>query len=183
LVVFQLRYHTVFGQELFITGNHSIFGNNDITKALPMRYLNNEWWSVSVNFTDINVAEPIVYNYVLRNADGSYSYDWGSDKQLDLSVFSTKEILIKDSWNYAGFQENAFYTEPFKKVLLKHTTSTETEPSKKATHLFKIKAPVLNEHELLCISGATTSLKNWDTKHPLFMQKRRMKTFSVCRLI
>jgi 4-alpha-glucanotransferase len=177
LVVFQIKYHTVFGQELLITGNHILFGNNDISKALPMSYLNNEWWSVSVNVADINLSEPIVYNYVLRNVDGSYSYDWGSDKTFDIAAFTTKEVLIKDSWNFAGFIHNAFYTEPFKKVLLKHNATITTTQPKKTTHVFKIKAPVLKPDEVLCISGGTTSFKNWDTKNPLLMQRKSGEDF------
>ncbi|MFX9193177.1 hypothetical protein ABTN81_19465, partial [Acinetobacter baumannii] len=89
-------------------------------------------------------TDKIVYNYILKNADGSVSYDWGSDKYILAAAFTTAEVLIKDAWNFAGYYENAFYTEPFQKVLLKnHFTDTKKQPTKKATHIFKVKAPLL----------------------------------------
>ncbi|MEF3019434.1 hypothetical protein V3478_33295, partial [Pseudomonas aeruginosa] len=75
-------------------------------------------------------TDKIVYNYILKNADGSVSYDWGSDKYILAAAFTTAEVLIKDAWNFAGYYENAFYTEPFQKVLLKnHFTDTKKQPT------------------------------------------------------
>ncbi|MBS1627310.1 MAG: 4-alpha-glucanotransferase [Bacteroidetes bacterium] len=176
-IVFQINYHTTFGQELFITGNHEIFGNNNLSKALAMHYLNNDWWSVSLDLTNISLTSPIIYNYVLRNADGSIIQDWGNDKVLDITAFKTKEVLIKDTWNYAGYYQNSFYTEPFKKVLLNQITNTNITSSKKTTHLFKIKVPILQEDELVCITGSTKALKNWNSEQPLLMYKKNDDDF------
>lgn len=177
LVVFQIHYHTTFGQELFITGNHEIFGNNNLSKALPMHYLNDDWWSVSLNLTAINLTNPVTYNYVLKNADGSIMQDWGNDKMFDTSAFKTKEVLIKDAWNFAGYHQNTFYTEPFKKVLFNHIINTNNISAKKITHLFKIKVPILQADEIVCISGSAKALKNWDSKQPLLMHKKNEEDF------
>ncbi|MCA6487216.1 MAG: hypothetical protein IM534_05100, partial [Chitinophagaceae bacterium] len=38
LVHFQLRFATQFGQQVFVTGNHDLLGNNSVEKALPLQY-------------------------------------------------------------------------------------------------------------------------------------------------
>src|SRR5476649_585147 len=76
-IIFQLHFHTTYGQELFITGNHSLLGNNDPGKAVPMQYFNEEYWSAVIEPGEESIpAAGIVYNYILKNTDGSLSYDW-----------------------------------------------------------------------------------------------------------
>ena len=137
-ITFQLKYRTQYGQNLYITGNHPLLGNGDTNKALPLRYLNEELWSISIEI-DKTVNYAINYNYILQNADGTFSYDWGSDKTFNPSTTCADEILMLDSWNYAGYYENAFYSEAFKNVLLKsgYTKAKIAEPET-FTHIFKI---------------------------------------------
>ena len=51
-VFFQLRFHTSFGQELFVSGNHPLLGNGEIEKALPMQYFDEEHWNTSIEFKE-----------------------------------------------------------------------------------------------------------------------------------
>ena len=87
----------------------------------------------------------ISYHYLLRNADGSVVEDW-DDKRINPASCRHEELLVIDSWNGAGFFENAFYTEPFQQVLLKanHTEVRVASPAT-ATHTFKVKAPLLDQ--------------------------------------
>ncbi|MCU0322707.1 MAG: hypothetical protein MUE72_09840 [Chitinophagaceae bacterium] len=107
IITFQLKFRTNYGQIIFITGNHPQLGNGNIEEAIAMQYLNEDFWQLTVAFS--NEGEPFSYNYFVKNADGTVSYDWGKDKQIDPSTTSG-EILILDSWNYAGYYENAFYS-------------------------------------------------------------------------
>jgi 4-alpha-glucanotransferase len=67
-----------------------------------------------------------------------------SDKILSTDTLESEEILIIDSWNFAGYFENAFYTEPFKHVLLKSSyTPVKVVALKTYSHIFKVKAPLL----------------------------------------
>lgn len=173
-LTFILRFHTNMGQTLFITGNHSVFGNGDINKALPLQYLNEELWTVTFDLdTALIPAEGITYNYLLKNEDGSISYDWGSDKRLTAAALNAQEILIIDSWNFAGYYENVFYTEPFKQVLLKNNSADYTvSPLEKYTHTFKIKAPLLSNTQTLCIIGNCPALGNWNEAAPVIMNRK-----------
>ncbi|MFM9577886.1 carbohydrate-binding module family 20 domain-containing protein, partial [Streptomyces turgidiscabies] len=82
----QIRFHTEFGQELFVIGNHPLLGDNDVRKAVPLSYFNEDFWYTTLEWpTDTPSNQTIVYNYVLKNTDGTTVIDWGTDKQFNLS--------------------------------------------------------------------------------------------------
>src|SRR5215510_12313562 len=102
-LTFKLRYHTNFGQSLLLTGDHEKLGNGDIARAIPLRYLDEEFWEATVIIPKGVISDgAITYNYVLQNADGALTYDWGKDKTIKPDSFEKEELLIIDSWNHAG---------------------------------------------------------------------------------
>lgn len=161
--IFQLRFHTRYGQNLFITANHPLFGDGDIYRALPMQYLNEDYWVASTDLEQNTIpAEGIIYNYALQNDDGSFTYDWGNDKKI-MPSGTLDEVLISDAWNHAGYNENAFFTEPFREVLLKNNfTNPKTKQLKNFTHSFRVKAPLLSKGYTICIIGSVKETGNWD---------------------
>lgn len=170
---FQLGYHTEFGQNLFLTGNHVLLGNGDLANAVPMQYLNEQAWTVSIDWTDISLKEPVQYNYVLKNADGSTVVDWGTDRVINLKKYKESQIQFIDTWNHAGYYENAFYTEAFQEVLLKGGQTTfAAKADKLATHLLRVKSPLLSKNQVICISGTFNKANNWSTDDLILMQKK-----------
>lgn len=172
-VHFLLRYHTSFGQSLYITGEHSLFGNSDLKEALPMQYLDDKFWQATIEIGAEDLQKDLRYNYVLKQEDGTVTVDWGNDKMLTPSLIHYKEVQVIDTWNHAGFIENVFYTEPFQQVLLSdHAIShKKANSAKKFTHIFKAKAPLLQKNEVLCLLGNCKQLKEWNENAPLLMDK------------
>lgn len=172
--IFQLKFHTKPGESIFVTGNHEIFGNENIADALPMQYLNDETWVVSIDVDASSVvAEGIHYNYALKNQDNFTIYDWGSDKKITPDLFNYEEVLIADSWNHAGYYNNAFYTEPFQNVLLKNNlTEIKVKQSKTFTHIFKVKAPLLKKGETVCMLGSAAEIGGWNETIPALLNRR-----------
>ena len=113
---FHLRFKTSFGQAIFITGNHPLLGNGKIEQAVPMVYLNDDYWVKHIELENINQATDIVYHYYIQNADGTRIFDTGNDKYIKGSSIHTAELVLLDSWNFTGYKENAFYTAPFANV-------------------------------------------------------------------
>lgn len=179
-IVFQIRFHTQYGQELLISGNHPLLGNNDPEQAVAMQYFNEDYWQLALelNEEDRNYEAPITYHYILRNADGILNYDWGNDKKIILSQIKATELIINDAWNFAGYYENSFYTEPFADVLLKaNHTALKIAAPKKSTHTLKVKAPLLAKGQTLCILGSCNTLGNWNTEAPLLMGRMEGNDF------
>lgn len=181
-VTFQLRFNTNFGQTLFVTGNHHILGNNDIQNAVPLAFVNNNLWSVSLPFS-VESKTPVIYNYILKNNDGSVSYDWGKDKTIELSTAAHAEMVIVDSWNHAGYYENAFYSVPFQEVLLKQNETFIDVPTPlKYTHSFKVKAPLLAKGETVCLVGSHQLLGNWSQENCILLAKNKSSVYHHVQL-
>ena len=172
-ITFQLRFHTEPGQNLLLSGNHPILGNAILEQAIPLRYLNDQFWHVTLELPPGSVPDAeLRYHYILRNPDGSVVHDWGDDKVLNPADCAGEEILVIDSWNSASYYENAFFTEPFQQVLLKpnHSEVRLASPER-ATHIFKVKAPLLAKGQTLCLVGSTEALGNWSTAKPLLLNR------------
>lgn len=167
---FYLRFHTRFGQSLCISGNTEELGNNDPSKALPLEYLNDEFWSGSIEIKKKELEKSIAYKYILKNEDGELLYEWGNDRYIDINRKDIQEIQLVDTWNHAGEYENAFYSDAFNKVLLKagHTKG-KLVADKTFTHIFKVKAPLLNKHEVVCLLGSGERMGDWSEDKPILL--------------
>ena len=152
-ITFRLRFSTRYGESLLLTGNHELFGNGDAAHAIPLGYLNQEFWETTLVFAKNTAPNAnITYNYVLRDAQGSLLFDAGKDRVINPAAISEDELLIIDSWNSAAFPENAFCTEPFKTVLLKNLrTEFQVPTPRQFTQTFRVKAPLLQPHQTLCL--------------------------------
>lgn len=174
-ITFQIKFHTVFGQSLFVLGDHPLLGNNQIESAFPLSYLNDNYWSGTIEIPEEQrLKENIAYHYILKNIDGTISEDWGTDKVIIPGAYKHEEILLIDTWNPSSAIENIFYTEPFQEVLLKENfTEIETTIPEKVTHVFRAKAPLLQKGQALCILGAASELGEWKIEKPLLLSRKQ----------
>lgn len=169
---FYLRFHTEFGQSLWITGNTDELGNNDPGKALPMEYMNEEFWQCSIEVKRKGPRSPFCYKYFLKNKDGELLYEWGTDRIIELEKDDLQEVQLVDTWNHSGEYENVFFSDAFKNVLLKTKKSkSKTKSEKKFTHQFKVKAPLLKKNEQVCLLGSGNALKDWSEDKPVVLSK------------
>ena len=166
-VTFRLRFSTQPGQSLHLAESQPLAEH-----LVPLQYLNQEFWQVTVPLTTEVAAATWNYSYLLRCADGSEVADWGRDRALPPASFNCDELLVIDSWNNAAFFENAFYTEPFKKVLLAGNF-TEVNPPAPAhcTHIFRVKAPLLAAGQTVCLLGEIPALGQGNTASPILLSR------------
>ncbi|MEO7311943.1 MAG: 4-alpha-glucanotransferase [Chitinophagaceae bacterium] len=172
---FYLRYQTIVGQSFFITGNISELGNGDTANALPLSYLNDEFWYGSLE-VDAAVTPSLTYNYLLQDTDGIMTTDWGTDRNIKTARAGGVDIQVIDAWNYAGEFQNALYTQPFQQTLFSGQGAPiagqeSFDDEYNITHIFKVKTPVLAPGQTLCIVGSASELSSWDTIHPRLLGK------------
>ncbi len=171
-VSFHLRYKTHFGQDIYIYGNHPQLGNDKIDHAIPLVYLNNDYWVLHLEMDASISNDKIVYHYLIQNADGTKSFEAGNDKTIHLNGIEKAELVIIDSWNFTGYKENTFYTAPFINVLLKQPIGhKKLYTDESATHIFRVKAPILEANQTICILGESKLLGAWDAKKALMLSK------------
>jgi 4-alpha-glucanotransferase len=169
---FYARFSTSYGQSLYVSGSHALLGNDVLTSAIAMQYFNEEFWfaQIEIPAANFNVLD-IEYRYLLRELDGNEIVDWGNDRIIDFKKNAAKEITLIDTWNHAGEIENAFFTKPFQEVLLTYNDTVKHKASKNYTHEFKVKAPLLKNTEVICITGSGKFWGDWDTVSPVLMAK------------
>ncbi len=170
-IIFQVRFHTEFGQEILLLGDHPLLGDNQPESAVPMQYFDEDHWYAVVDTKTISsLDQNITYNYLLKNPDGTVNYDWGTDKLINPSKIKSEELVCLDAWNHAGYYENSFYTEPFKQVLLQaNHTAVKTTTPQKITHVLRVKTPLLAKGQTLCVLGSSEKLGNWNMDAPVIM--------------
>src|SRR4051812_41989922 len=109
-VDFYLRFHTKFGQRIALTGNLASLGNNELDKALPLTFLNEEFWHTSIELDPAD-TETLHYRYIFTNALGETKKE--AERQRIIDLRQKKDIVVIDTWNDESYYENAFYTAPF----------------------------------------------------------------------
>ena len=169
----RLRFHTKFGQSLFLVGEHPLLGGGDVAKAVPLHYLNDEAWEVSLDWpmaTGERAHARISYDYLLRKPDGSWVRDWGRDRAVVPADWTGDELLVIDSWNNADTIQNAFCTKPFQTVFIaKNPGDAKAPVPAGVTHTLRVNAPPLGKGQVLCLCGEGPKLGNWDRTKPILL--------------
>ena len=107
-IQFYLRFRTSFGQTLWISDNGEL-GTDLIKGAIPMTYLNEEFWVANIKI-DKKEAALFHYKYILKNDNGEIIPEFGKDRVVDVPAHGIKEVQLVDTWNHAGEYENVFYS-------------------------------------------------------------------------
>jgi 4-alpha-glucanotransferase len=167
-VTFRLRFSTRSGQSLWLAGGLPL-----PSEPVPLHYVDPECWQVTVPLSAKIAEATLNYAYLLRQPDGAQIADWGQDRKLVLASFWGSELLVVDSWNDAGFVANAFYTAPFKNVLLAENFTAVAAPAcPGATYTFRVKSPLLSKGETVCLLGEDSLLGEWNTSAPTLLNRQ-----------
>lgn len=183
-LTFQLRFYTHPGQSLWLTGEHAIFGDGDPSRAIPLAYLNHEFWTTTLVLPADELPDAdLSYRYLLREPDGTLVEDWGRGRFINPARFTVEEVLVLDSWNSPAFYENAFYTEPFRTVLLRgNRTEVQSGTTLEPTHRFRVKTPLLARGQTVCLLGNDARLGQWNTGSPVLLRRAEGEDFFVVDL-
>jgi len=167
---FFLRFYTRPGQSLHISGTLPQLGSLNPAKPMAMNYLNGEFWEATLSLDNGELPESFFYKYILHDNGKEPIFEWGEDRKVELARITAGEIECIDTWNHAGSYENAFYTSPFRHVLIpKAKVPAKPRPYRGSTHVFQVKAPLLRKHECLCLRGSDPLLGSWTSEEPILM--------------
>ena len=169
-VYFLLRFHTQYGQTLWMTIDPDTRNGESRARDVALQYLDKDFWELKLEIP--STQKVLHYTYFLKTPEGIIVNEGETCRQLLIDGKKISSIEIIDTWNYAGEYENTFYTAPFGNVLFK---KNHKEKKEKALHkngqVFRVKAPLLKKNEVLTLCGSGKSLGNWKTVDPLLMSK------------
>jgi len=177
---FKVPYYTQWGQRVMVTGNIPELGNGDITRAKALSFQGSEDWYLEVEVSRNEIFR-FSYNYILfTEQSGKYLEEWREDRLLTIDPSKTEHFFCFDRWNSAASVENAFLTAPFQQVLLREESiPVALKPVTKYTHVFKVKAPLLQKNESICLIGNCDALGKWSTNNPILLHKSEGVWWSV----
>lgn len=163
-IQFYLRFSTQPGEALHITGlPHQ-------QAPLAMTWFNYHYWTASFEL-DPALLDQFIYRYQLTDKEGTVTQEWGNDRQFDARFAAFNEIQVVDTWNHAGDFENAFYTAPFQEILLSSSSKKQRKLPSEYTHVFRVKAPLLKKNEVVCVSGSSPALNDWDEASTVLLKQ------------
>ncbi|MEC5142786.1 4-alpha-glucanotransferase [Chitinophaga sp. 212800010-3] len=172
---FYLRYHTNYGQDLYLLGNIPVLGNDVPGKAFRMQWLNNNWWYADVQLP-AGRALNFRYQYILRELE-EVTYE-GRVREFTFTPGQHRELIFTDTWNVADAPENTWLTAPFTNVFFKRP-AVAISNLLTATHIFRIQAPLLEPHQTVCLLGNHFPGEGWNTKQPLLLEYDKEGWFSA----
>lgn len=97
---FRVHYNTEWGQNLYVTGADSQFGNWIVSSARRMRYRADGFWELEVPLEQ--PLSQLTYKYVLvDDRNGATFWEGGDNRTLQLEHYYTKNgsiIECRDTW-------------------------------------------------------------------------------------
>lgn len=157
---FSVNFHTVYGQNLYITGSLPELGGGDPARAVPMRYSQDGTWSTDIRLTSVE-ERLLSYKYLVRSDDGCSFYEAGTERTLGLNSLS-KELFLNDEWQ--GNSDAApLLTSPFTEIFFSHGHNESTQ-----THLhsreiiIRVTVPAVEKDCVIAICGDSPLLGGWD---------------------
>lgn len=174
---FNVKYSTVFGQNLYVTGNHPKLGNNDIKKAVPLQFLNEKEWGKTL-VIHIPSRKTLKYQYILKDErTGEILTEWKNRSILLHAGAPFETLYLFDTWSVAYAIDELYETDVFRVFSFRHKEQLLTK--KQFTHQFEINVPCLKENEVAAIIGNISPLKNWDTSQIIPMKRVKGNRFAV----
>lgn len=125
-----------------------------------MSYRNDEFWQASLDIDPVEFPQ-VSYHYIFKTETGELIAEGEHDRRLSFDKQTPETVCTIDTWNDSSFYENAFFTAPFNDFFFDKKKKSHPKKQQAATHIFKVKAPLLREHETLCLLGNAHALGNW----------------------
>ncbi|MBP6810593.1 MAG: 4-alpha-glucanotransferase [Saprospiraceae bacterium] len=158
---FYLRYATKFGESFSLCLPNGV--------RHPLEYLSDDFCIASLDINAAQYPDGLAYSYEFHTVDGLTKPEADPNRRLNLVDLNADALDVYDFFNPMGLLENVFTTQPFRS---RDVLNVEKFPTKhsQATHVFRVKAPLLKPDETICLLGHGKALRNWDTAAPILLK-------------
>jgi len=156
-IIFNLHYHTAWGQELHVLGSGEALGGGDVDKAIPMINTGSGNWALSI---ELKKGLPFTYSYVLFQNGVVARKEYGKPRQF---APDAKDVTYRlyDHWQDMP-EEKTFFSSPFTEVIYKHCRNAAPALEFAKTLTLKVYAPMVMPDHRVGIVGNSEAFGNWD---------------------
>ncbi|MCD8287837.1 MAG: 4-alpha-glucanotransferase, partial [Porphyromonadaceae bacterium] len=172
-IIFSIEYHTRWGQQLFLSGEIGPLGEGRRESALPMRYVDDGQWMVTI---DVDDGVTFSYGYLVRE-NGLWRTEWGGHNFRPVAGVSSYRIC--DSWMNIG-KNHVFFSSAIQQSGIFRRPSAAGNPAlnEKKGIRFDIAAPALLPEESLALVGSFSE-NPWQVQSACLMSDEHYPLWSV----
>lgn len=164
-LIFNIDYHTNWGERLYVTGNIPELGNGKNELAVEMRPDNGDRHCATIEISP--ATQTVCYRYFVRHDDGNKRQEWGADRQLKFDPH-LPSATIYDHWQDQP-SDKPFYSQVFTDCVCRRQAPKSTAPIRPGMLYLSADAPRVPKGMTLAISGSNDILGNWDTSKAIVM--------------
>ncbi len=168
-LIFNIDYHTNWGESLYICGSIPLLGGGDPAKAVPMTLDGASHWQKAIDLND--VAVEFDYTYMVKRDDGSVRYEWGKPRHISLTD-SLRDLYIVDRWQDLP-SDKPYYSSAFTQCIMERKETMTPAPVTAGHLIIETSAPMVAPDEMVAICGNIPALGSWDPAKALVMSDAR----------
>lgn len=174
-IVFNINYHTEWGESLYLCGDIAELGAGDSRKAVELKLISPDTWQVALSLDH----DPGDFNYwfVVKAPEREWRFEWGKAHRY-VAGSGIRQCNIYDSWHDLP-QDKPFYSSAFTEGILRRDHRDEPLKSEPGTVNFRIEAPMIMPDETLAICGEGDLLGNWDPAKAIRLNDAHFPTWEL----
>ncbi len=172
-LTFNINYRAAWGQTLCVVETRETILGWTEAHPLCLDCQGSDFWNKTVAISDF--AGDIAYKYAIRQQDGSYIYEAGRERVINLRS-ADKNLVIRDFWQVNDY-EKSFRTTAFEQALFRRLKPAKLTQAK-GNIRFTIDLPQILPTQGVAVMGNIPELGNWNADKMLIMSDA---TFPVWR--
>ena len=171
----QFYFTTVYiskpGETVFVTFYQE---KENFVLSFPLNYQDENTWQGSVFFDPKKIPKNIRYQISVRNEFSPENIIVLYNDTISLKKIKSNSIEIINRKKISDSVINVRKSKTFKKVFRSFNThSSKSCSNKKATHIFKVIYPMLQENIFICLTGSAKKLNLFNNEHPVLFRKKK----------
>jgi 4-alpha-glucanotransferase len=179
-VQFQIHYHTRWGQQIAVVGDHAALGKGDPAKALVMEYTGEGRWLLSVPFSRMPAL--LKYQYLLLQEGEATQEEAGSLREVRLPR-AAERVVLRDTWRNPTAVEEAFFSAAFEAAVFRpghiFKPGVRKDFDGGIPYRFQLRAATVPQEWQIALTGNLPELGAWDTTRPLLLGNAGFPVWSL----
>ena len=174
-VTFHVDYRTVWGESLFIVGNHPAMGDGRYADALKMDIEGSDRWHATIDLPD--EGSEIDYRYFVRNEAGHVKDEWGHGNHVSFSA-DVESTQVYDRWQDQP-ADKPFYSSAFTDCICRHSHRQSPVVARDGMVTVAVAAPMVPSDMSVAVCGDCDALGNWNPEKAILMSNADFPVWKV----
>lgn len=175
-VSFNIKYHTQWGQCLFMVGSCPQLGDGIINAAKKMHYINDGEWQLEITLPDS--TQEIKYNYVIENEYGLRTAEYQKSGHQITFDQNHNTYHLYDYWLEKP-SDRTFYTSAFTKNIFARHEQKTTPINDRNNIILRLSAPKTKPDQVVAITGNQACLGNWNVNNAPYLSSKDFPNWEI----